>query len=382
MKAALVSATSLAALLTFEVGIDVALGTHAAMAQAFSVSPGDAIFGYGLLNTSSATTTTGAERITNENHQRNTVTISALVSSSGSNTSAILGTSGATARTTYTFSPAITGASSTTVTIAGSVGRRNGGQATSVVTLAGTAVPSVHNITVRAFGAERIGTTTTIAAVTAPNTGNGDLGSGSKTVAGTTLGGSLGAPGGSVFKGTGRRFSLDDAHDGIGAAANAAVAPAVHTISDSAGVVASFTKGSGAGANATRTTFLTLTSRGVGPPYGSNITGTSYINSASVGNKTLTGGGTMSTTKVTLPNVSAGNKGGNAALTDLTLESLALSPPNATNFSILGFVTDTVPAEAQLVTLMLDFRGPTAGNFDADLPVDTDLGSVEGPTER
>ena len=62
MKAALVSATSLAALLAFEVGLDVAIDAHPARATSFIVEQPILNFGVVLLN-SSVTTSVMTETV-------------------------------------------------------------------------------------------------------------------------------------------------------------------------------------------------------------------------------------------------------------------------------------------------------------------------------
>src|SRR5580658_4175543 len=105
MKAALVSATSLAALLAFEVGLDVAIDAHPANAQAFTASPSN-LFGYVLLNTSAqATTATAVETVTNGVAGGNTITFPAVGTPfSGGATSVALTGLGTTGTNTYAVS--------------------------------------------------------------------------------------------------------------------------------------------------------------------------------------------------------------------------------------------------------------------------------------
>jgi hypothetical protein len=387
MRAALISATSLAALLAFEVGLDVAIDVQPARAQTFSVSNSTLGFGYVLLNTSGGTSSVVTETVTNSYSHHNSITFGAAASpfSGASSVTTLSNTIGSsvTAKNTYTFSPTVTGTFSSHVTIAGN---GYGGGTTVTVPMTGTAVAPVQSATASAFGAVRIGTTATIAAITVSNIGDGNLAS--KTGNGN-LQGSLGAPSGSVFKGSGGSFTLNDSNYGSGATTSAAFtytyAPTAHTTSDSATVVASFTNGNSAGTNAAQTTSLTLAGSGVGPAYASNIGGAIYSNSTNVGNNTIAAGtisvaagkpGATSTMMITLSNVS--NDIGSASLTDLTLEHFSLTGANAADFSVVGFTTNTVLAEAQSVTVMLDFSGPTAGNYTANLSFSTDEGAPAG----
>jgi hypothetical protein len=406
IKMALVSATSLAALLAFEVGLDVAIDAKAAWAQydiqSFTNSPTSLNFGYVLLNTSGGTTASLTETVTNASTLSsggplvapNTITFSAVAASpfSGSLSTVTLGTIGAgvSATNVYRFAPSVTGAFAGTATINSNAtlsGASN--NYATVVGLSGTAVAPVQQTTLSAFGAVRIGTTVTMAAITVQNVGNGDLAS--NTLAAAQLRGSIGAASSSVFTGSGGTFSLNDSHyTGTGSATTTAAftyryAPTSHTTSDSATVIASFTNGSSAGTNAAQTSTLALTGQGVGPEFQSKIGGTTYANSVAIGNATVAAGtistgayktGVTTSLKVLLSNISTDVA--SASLTDLTLESFTLSGAQAADFSIVGFTTDTVLAEAQSVTVTLDFSGPTVGNYDANLSFTTDQGVALG----
>ena len=405
MRTALVSATSLAALLAFDVGLDVAIDTRPAWAQynvqSFNNSPTSLNFGYVLLNTGSGTTASLTETVTNTFTTgntfavvSNTVTFSAVAASpfSGASSVVTLGTSGASTSATnvYRFAPSVTGAFGTTATInssASTLGYSN--TYSTIIALSGTAVAPVQSTTVSAFGAVRIGTTATIAAITVSNIGNGDLAS--NTLSNAQLRGSIGAASGSVFSGSGGTFSLNDSHyTGTGTATTTAAytyqyAPTAHTTSDSATVIASFTNGSSAGTNAAQTISATLTGQGVGPEFQSKAGGTTYANSTAIGNSTIAAGtistgayktAATTTMAITLSNIST--DAGSASLTDLTLESFTLSGANASDFSVVGFTTNTVLAEAQSVTVTLDFSGPTVGNYTADLNFTTDEGTSLG----
>lgn len=389
MKASLVSATSLLALLAFEVGIDVAIDVPRAHAQSITDSAATLSFGYVLLNTSGGTTATLTETVTNKTVSKNTVTFGSIATSPFSGTAktvTLSNTTGSSVTSTnvYEFSPTVTGTYTNSVKIIGSAGAT-----TLTVGLQGTAVAPVQSTTVSAFGAVRIGTTATLAAITVSNIGNGDLAS--NTLSAAQLQGSLGAPSSSVFTGTTHSFSLNDSHySGTGTGTTSAAytytyAPTAHTTSDSATVVASFTNGSSAGTNASQTTTLTISGSGVGPEYESKINGTTYTNSTAIGSSTVAAGtistgvksaGATSTVTITLANIST--DAGSASLTDLTLESFALSGANAADFSVLGFTTDTTLAEAASVTVTLDFSGPTNGNYNADLAFTTDQGVALG----
>ena len=389
MKASLISATSLMALLAFEVGIDVTIDVPRAHAQSITDSAATLSFGYVLLNTSGGTTATLTETVTNKTVSKNTVTFGSIATTPFSGTQSIVtlsNTTGSsvTAKNIYNFSPTVTGTYTNSVKIIGSAG-----STTLTVGLQGTAVAPVQSTTVSAFGAVRIGTTATLAAITVSNIGNGDLAS--NTLSAAQLQGTLGAASSSVFTGGTHTFSLNDSHyTGTGTATTSAAytytyAPTAHTTSDSATVVASFTNGSNAGTNASQTATLTISGSGVGPEYESNINGTTYTNSTAIGSSTITAGtistgayktGATSTVQITLANIST--DAGSASLTDLTLDSFTLSGANASDFSVVGFTTGTQIAEAGSVTVTLDFSGPTVGAYTADLSFTTDQGVALG----
>jgi PEP-CTERM motif len=391
MKASLVSATSLMALLAFEVGLEATLDVPRAHAASFTASPASLSFGYVLLNVTGGTTATLTESAVNTTKSQNVITFGAIATSpfSGSQSTVTLSNttgSSVTAKNVYKFSPTVTGASSNSITIIGSAGAT-----TVTVSMSGTAVAPVQATTVSAFGAVRIGTTATIAAITVSNKGDGDLALGGSTLSAAQLQGSLGAPSSSVFSGSTHTFSLNDTHySGTGTATTSAAytytyAPTAHTTADSATVVAAFTNGSSAGTNAAQTVSLTLSGSGVGPEYESKINGTTYTNSTAIGHGTLAAGtismgayktGATSSLTLTLSNIST--DAGSASLTDLTLESFSLSGADASDFSVVGFTTNTTVAEAGSVTVTLDFSGPTIGNYTADLNFSTDQGAALG----
>jgi hypothetical protein len=410
MKAALVSATSLAALLAFEVGLDVAIDAQPARAQQYSQQSFGTTslnFGYVLLNISGGTTASLTETASNASTlsaggpqvATNTVTFSAVATPfGGAVTTATLGTVGSsvTAKNVYQFTPTVTGTYSSSLLIGSRLtysGFTN--IYTATVPMTGTAVAPVQSTSLKmstvtinkmqAGSIVRIGTTATIAAITVSNIGDGNLAS--KTAPNANLTGSLGAPSGSVFKGSGGSFTLNDTNYGSGATTSAALtytyAPTAHG-TDTATVVASFTDGSSAGTNAAQTTSLTLTATAVGPTYESQINGTTYTNSTAIGAATVSAGtvsiaarkGVTSTTTITVANIS--NDATPATLTDLTLESFSLSGANASDFSVVGFSTDTTVAENTSVTVTLDFSGPTVGIYNADLTFDTDQGAPSG----
>ena len=392
MKGALVSATSLAALLALEVGIGVALNAPAAIAQSLWGTPGNTNFGYLLLNTDGASSATVAEPMTNASTQKTAVTIPALGSGSGAplsgaNPSAVFSQDDETASTIHIVPPTVTGAYSATATVIG----RYGGRTASKVTLAGTAVAPVQHTTISAFGAAHFASTVTIAAITVPKAGAGDPLTAGSTLNSAQLPTSIGAASSSVFKGNGRTFSRNDENyasgtSGTGKSTGSAVVTDTHPrISDGAAVVASFSHGGSTGTNAAQTAALTSTGSGVRPTYARNIDDAVYSKSTNVGTTTIAAGtisvtaaGIGATGMVSITPSDISRDVAAASLTDLTLESFALRGPSPAGFSIVDFTTDAVAAEARSVTVMLDIRGSTAGNYDADLTLTSDDGAPLG----
>lgn len=421
MKASLVSATSLMALLAFEVGIDAMIDVPCANAASFTASPGTLNFGYVLLNTTYGTTAL-TETVINTTRSKNTITFGGVSSSPFSGSQSIVtlsNTTGSsvTANNVYKFTPTLTGAYSTSVTIRGSRG-----PTTSIVPLVGTAVAPVQSstlvtatistgtevVTATAYttagtstlaktitiGSQigttvRLGTTATIAALTVSNIGNGDLYS--STLSAAQLNGNIGALSSSVFTGASGTFSLNDSnYSGSGTATTSAAytyqyAPTASGTNAST-ITATFANGSSAANNLAQTVSFTLAGTGVGPVYGSNVNGATYTDAAATGAGTVTAGtiatgtsktGATSTITITISNAASGSLSTDP-LADLTIDSVALSGANASNFSVVNFTTDSQIVAGGSVVVTLDFSGSTVGAYNADLTFTTDQGASSG----
>jgi len=396
MKAALVSATSLAALLAFEVGLDVAIDAHPASAQSFSATPSPLNFGYVLLNTSGGTSSVLPLTVSNSITNHNTITFPALAVSPFSGSSATVTLSNtintsAIATNAYTYAPTSIGANSTSITISGV---HNGNvTVASVVTLTGQAVAPKESTAAgtSSFGPVRIGTTATIAAITVTNIGDGDLYS--KTSLAAQLQVNLGTPSNSVFT-AGSNLVLNDSNYGTGATVTAPVnyqyAPTTHTIGQTASATVSYLNGVGT-TNSVTTSAFTLTGTGVGPVLASNFKGATYSNSTNVGNNTITAGslafGTQKrgvTTTATLTLSNAGETGLSASLTNLTIESFQLgscavdsTTCTSDGFSVVAFPLQAITA-GNAIDVTLDFSGGLATYYDSDLTFTTDQGAALG----
>jgi hypothetical protein len=397
MKAALVSATSLAALLAFEVGLDVAVDARPAMAATFAVTPGNNNFGYVLLSTLGSASTAVVETVTNETSSKNTITIPALSSSpfSGSALNHVFSASSSGASTTnsYTFAPTVTGIYKATVTVTSTItSGASSGSTTAAITLSGQAVAPVASIVLNPY-ARVGGGAQTIAAITVSNVGDGDLVS--STLSTAQLRGSIGAISGSVFtrSGSTSTFSLNDSNYGTGtggtgtattsATFNYVYTPTARGAGGTGSLTISFTNGNPNGTNKPTVVAVTLTGQGVGPTYESNIKGSVFSNTTVTGHTTVAAGtiatgayktGTTTSMVITLSNASTDPNGGNSSLTNLTLESDSITGANASNFSIVGFTTNTVLGEAGVVDVTLDFSGSTMGSYTANLAFTTDQG--------
>jgi hypothetical protein len=424
MKAALVSATSLAALLAFDVGLDVAIDAHPASAQTFSVTPTSLSFGVVLLNSSGGTSSVLAQTVSNGVTGANTVTLPGLTSAAASpftaaQTSAILtnttGTGTHTLKNNYTFIPTVTGSfTGTTMTVLGrsitttklGIGNTvtNTVTGSAVLVLSGTAVAPVQKTSlvastttlsgVQSGTTVRIGTTATIAALTVANIGNGDIYSSSSLAA--QLQATIGVPSNSVFTGAGSSFTLNDSHfspTNTGTSlsvTNYTYAPTAHTGStaDSATVALTFANGNSAGTNATQTGAVTITGTGVGPAFRGVYNNTTYNNATAIGTS-VNNAGTVSlgTQKpgTTVPfSITVSNATGDAAssLSNLTLNGFSLGTCVVTGckfdgFSVLSYTTGAI-TEGNSVVVTLDFSGGLQTYYDADLSFDTDQGATGG----
>jgi len=395
MKAALVSATSLAALLAFEVGLDVAIDAHPAKAASFIVEQPTLNFGYVLLN-STVTTSVMTETVSNSSLGSNNVTFPAVAVTPFSGTSVANAIAGhATVTHTYTLSlpfGSTMGTRSLQTTISSGSNR-------TAVTLTGTAVAPEQSSTpgTTSFGAVRIGTTATIAAITVANTlGTGDLYS--NTLSAAQLQVSLGTPSNSVFTGPATNtFSLNDTHyAGTGTATTTAAitysfAPTAHATNQTGTAAVNFLNG-GSNTNGTTASIVTLTGAGVGPVFESSFKGTTFSNGTAIGNTVVNAGnlalgtqkhGTTVTATITLSNVTTDAA---STLTNLTLESFKLgacavstvgNSCSSDGFSVLSFAAGTI-AENGVVDVTLDFSGGLATYYDADLSFNTDQGAAGG----
>jgi len=388
MKAALVSATSLAALLAFEVGLDVAIDAHPAKATSFIVEQPVLNFGVVLLN-SSVTTSVMTETVSNNHGAANNITFPAVAIApfSGAATVTAVGAN-STGMNPYTISLPV---GSTIGTYSLQTTLSSGSTNKTAVTLTGTAVAPEQSTSgggSHSYGAIRIGTT--VAAITVANTlGNGDLYSSSNPAAQLQV--SLGASN-SVFKPAVDTFSLNDPHftPGTGVSvttANYVFAPSAHGVGQSTTATISFANG-GSNTNGTTVSVVSLTATGVGPVFKGVYNGTTYTNATAVGTSVNNAGtiglgtqnhGTTTTFHVTVSNATTDTA---STLTNLTLNGFSLGTCVVTGcvfdgFSVLSFPTGAI-AEGNSVTVTLDFSGGLQTYYNADLSFNTDQGAAGG----
>jgi hypothetical protein len=391
MKAALVSATSLAALLAFEVGLDVAIDAHPANAQAFTASPSN-LFGYVLLNTSAqATTATAVETVTNGVAGGNTITFPAVGTPfSGGATSVALTGLGTTGTNTYAVSLAAGTTIGQSAVVTSTLTNAGGNKAT--VTLSAQAVAPEETTSGGAshnFGTIRIGTT--VAAITVSNIGNGDRYSSNLSAAQLQV--SLGASNSVFTPAAASTFSLNDTNysptnGGVSVTvAKYVYAPTVHGVTQNTTATISFLNGGGTTNNVASAT-VHLTAAGVGPAFKGVYSGTTYTNATAVGTSVNSAGNVALGTQkhgTTVPftiTVSNGTTDTPSTLTNMTLNGFSLGTCVVTGctsdgFSVLSFPTGAI-AEGGSVVVTLDFSGGLQTYYDADLSFDTDQGAAGG----
>jgi hypothetical protein len=250
----------------------------------------------------------------------------------------------------YTFKPTVTGTSSTTVvtSFTDGTGTSNGASAVTS-TLSGTGVApieSVANTTI--YGRYGSGASNS-GAITVANTGNGNL-------AGTGTAFNLN---GSVTNALGSGFA--SANTGTVSLASNATPTTASTATSTLGytytpgssratttstITIAFSDGNTNGTNLSQSVAATVTGQAVGPTYASSVKG-GTIDTPTIKGSGLTpaaAGATISfgtvsyeaptTIFLALENITADPNGGNALLTDLTIDRYSITGANASAFSI------------------------------------------------
>ena len=227
------------------------------------------------------------------------------------------------------------------------------------VTLPGQGVAPVQSVSA-GTALVRLGTTGS-ASVTIKNIGDGNL---SGLGADSNLAGTVSAATG-TFTGSGATFSLlDNASQNF----SFAYTPASRAV-DTAPLAIHFTNGNSDNTNQSQDVTATLSAQGVGPTYQSDLAPNSTLD---FGTGTP---GAITPLILKISNISTDANGGNSALTDLTILSVALSGQDSSLFKIAGFAPGAVLHEGDLLDLEIDYtgRGPD-GTKLASLTITTDEG--------
>jgi len=335
VRASLVSATSLLALLVAEGGVAYAapiLGIPDTTVQIGSVSGGNSYQLVGTTGTASETIT-----VTSGYGSGWKSTFTASDSSAVFGESPTLATVSNSASSsiveTFTFAPTVTGLATSVVSVIDKASTGHGGSSqTGSITLSGTGVAPIGALSSSStnyFLVNGSGTGQT-ATITATNSGDGNL-SGQGTI--SNLRGSLSSGAGSSvtgFAGTAHTISLGDTSS---TTYNYTFTPTKQGATASTLIVATLSNGSSDGKNQGTKQTVTLTGTGVAPVQStSSTTGTNYVRV-----------GTSGTSTITVSNVGNGNlaTGGpnsvsnlNGSVSSATLASGVTGPAAGTTISL------------------------------------------------
>jgi hypothetical protein len=402
VKASLVSATSLIALLIADGG--------AANAAAISVSSQSnpvtifALVGGSAGSATSLITATGTNGETASGLSLSSVTNSAF--------SAVLGTqtksgNNDSATATFTFAaPTVTGTASTTITATGSF--QGSHTTTTAITLTGTGVAPIEAVSSSSGSVDfvRVGTTAT-STVTISNIGNGNLATGGPSST-SNLNGTVnvtlaaGAAAG-TNSGNGSTFSLRDTTSGAPAGANTSTLTYTYTpTAVTSGTVTTsvnlaFSDGSANGRNTSTAASSVFVYQAVGPQFAlatnstSSATGGKNIALTSTGtggavaatNGTISFGsvgfGKSSTLWLDISNLATSPSGAAAALTNLSIENFSISGGSAADYSISGAATIAAGGEIEIPITVTD-NAPGTGLLNSTLTIFTDEGAANGGT--
>jgi hypothetical protein len=280
---------------------------------------------------------------------------------------------------TFQFSPTLRGAvGAGTVTAAVTTSFSNGNASGSnaadaaTTTLAGEGVAPVNAVSSVSPVFARVGGTTATASVTVANIGDGNL---SGLGAASNLNGSISAPVGANWSpgspNTPTTFSIADSTSSPSTTSNAFTftysSQAARGTSSAATVTIGLTNGSSDSTNSAQTVTPTLIGNTVGPQYQSFHTGndTPVANAATTTTSTISWG-TVSKAgsfqeMLQIANLTPDSDGGNALLTDLSIESFSITGADPTDFTLAGVnsptggFTPTVLTKGDSEFVFLDF---------------------------
>jgi len=277
----------------------------------------------------------------------------------------------------YVYTPTTRGAASTTVvsTFVNGNGVTNSAGTLST-TLLGTGVAPVNSVTATPTALVRIGTTGAGAAtVSISNIGNGNL-SGAGTISNLN---------GTVSNALGTGFSTSSGTTvGLADAASTTLGytytPLSHATSSTTATI-SFSNGNTAGTNTAQTITASVSAQGVGPTYQSKIGATVDTPTAVAHGATASTGPTISffvaskstqTLYLNLGNITTDPNGGNASLTNLSIESFTFAGANAAAFSST-FTPGSVITEGGSILLPITVSsGALTGLLNSSLTIFTD----------
>ncbi len=248
-------------------------------------------------------------------------------------------------------------------------------------TLAGTGVAPVEARSASAITYARVGSSATTSLSIA------NIGDGNKSGAGTisnlngTISNSLGT-GFTAKVGNPTSFSLTDAGTGAGSSSTLGFTfTPVSKTTTSVTTTFTLSNGSSDGANTAGTVTASVSAQGVAPQLQSKFNSVVNTATAVAGGATAASGPTISfgsvgygistTVYLELANITTDPNGGNANLTNLTLNSFTLGGPDASKFSV-GLPGGTVITKGGVVYLPVTVLSTTLGALASTLTIFTD----------
>jgi PEP-CTERM motif len=292
----------------------------------------------------------------------------------------------------YTFKPTVTGAASTNVVTAFSNGTGTTNLGSSVTTtLAGIGVApvqSVSNATI--FGRFGSGSVSG-GSITVTNVGNGNL---AGTGTAYNLNGSVAALNSGAFSVSAASISLASNATGSTPGTTTSTLGYTYTPGSSRATTSTvatvaFSNGNSAGTNLAQSVAATITGSAVGPTYASSLSTTGSVGSFSLNTPTSHGSlgsvgaagqtiafGTVhyaasQTVYLELQNTSSDANGGNALLTDLTIEGFTITGANASAFRVSS-IGSVLTENGGQVVVPITVVSSTYGLLNSSLTIFTD----------
>ena len=280
---------------------------------------------------------------------------------------------------TYVYTPTVRGTNSTTVSSPFTDGNAGNASGTVSSTLIGTGVAPIASVSSAVTVYGRLGAAgTATASIAIQNTGNGNLaGTGTAfnlngTITAPTLGSQFG-----VISNPGTISLVDSGTSTV----SLSYTPLSARGNSTSIATISFTDGNSNGTNSSQTVSTTVAGYSVGPTYQSKWNSVVDTPTAQAKGATLTSGPTLSMTVavkssqtyyLNLSNITVDANGGNASLTDLTIESFSFAGANAGSFSS-SFTPGTVINEGGSILLPITVTGGSAnGWLNSSLTIFTD----------